>query len=171
MFTDKIKQLVSRLHSDKRAAYLAAAAGIIGLLMILFSGGNKNEETAIVTEENTAYGWEGYCRSTEERLEAILSAIDGAGKVKVMISVSSTEEYVYAQSGSIDSDREEFDFVTVKKDKNEEALVRKINAPSITGVVAVCEGGDSDRVREEIYRTITAALGIPSNRVYVACME
>ena len=59
----------------------------------------------------------------------------------------------------------------MKKDKNEEALVRKINAPSITGVVAVCEGGDSDRVREEIYRTITAALGIPSNRVYVTCME
>ncbi|MCM1523926.1 MAG: hypothetical protein NC120_05655 [Ruminococcus sp.] len=171
MDTARLKEILSRLRSDKRAVTLTAAAGILGLLMIIFSGGDKNEEQTADIAEKSGSGWENYCTRTEERLESILSAIDGAGKVEVMVSVSSTEEYVYASSGSIAADREEFDCVTVKKDKNEEALVRKINAPVITGVVAVCEGGDSDRVREEIYRAVTAALDIPSSRVYVAPME
>lgn len=91
--------------------------------------------------------------------------------VKVMVTVSSTEEYVYAEAQKLGADREERDYVTVKGSGGEEALVRKINVPVITGVVAVCDGGNSDKVREDVYRAVTAALGIPSNRVYVTAME
>ncbi len=166
-----IRELVKKLLSSKKAMTAAAALGIMGMLMILFSGGDKNENTVQTQDVPESASWSDYSTQTEERLETILSAIDGVGRVKVMVTVSSTEEYVYAEAEKLGADREERDYVTVKGSGGEEALVRKINVPVITGVVAVCDGGNSDKVREDVYRAVTAALGIPSNRVYVTAME
>jgi stage III sporulation protein AG len=88
-----------------------------------------------------------------------------------MISFSSTEEYIYAQAEKINGEKTENEYVTVRTDNGEEALLKQINTPEITGVAVVCGGGRSDRVREEIYRTVTAVLGIPAGRIYVAAME
>jgi len=166
-----IRELVRKLLSSKKAMTAAAALGIMGMLMILFSGGDKNENTVQTQDVPESASWSDYSTQTEERLETILSAIDGVGRVKVMVTVSSTEEYVYAEAEKLGADREERDYVTVKGSGGEEALVRKINVPVITGVVAVCDGGNSDKVREDVYRAVTAALGIPSNSVYVTAME
>ena len=166
-----IRELVRKLLSSKKAMTAAAALGIMGMLMILFSGGDKTENTVQTQDVPESASWSDYSTQTEERLETILSAIDGVGRVKVMVTVSSTEEYVYAEAEKLGADREERDYVTVKGSGGEEALVRKINVPVITGVVAVCDGGNSDKVREDVYRAVTAALGIPSNRVYVTAME
>lgn len=170
--TEKIKELYKRLFSSKRAMIAAAALGLIGMLMILFGGGEKEiekkEDTLCEVQTSDRNG---YCREIEERLEDILSAIDGVGEVKVMVTVGSTEEYIYAEAEKTDSDRYEREIAAVKGDNGEEALVKKVNVPEITGVVAVCVGGKSDRVREDVYRAVTAALGIPSSRVYVAAME
>ena len=170
--TEKIKELYTRLISSRKAMTAAAALGILGMLMILFGGGEKKiEETEEDIRSQTGTDWSGYCRETEERLENILSAIDGVGEVRVMVTVSSTEEYIYAEAEKISSDKAEREIAAVKADKGEEALVKKVNVPQITGVVAVCSGGNSDRVREDVYRAVTAALGISSSRVYVAAME
>ena len=152
-----IRELVRKLLSSKKAMTAAAALGIMGMLMILFSGGDKNENTVQTQDVPESASWSDYSTQTEERLETILSAIDGVGRVKVMVTVSSTEEYVYAEAEKLGADREERDYVTVKGSGGEEALVRKINVPVITGVVAVCDGGNSDKVREDVYRAVTAA--------------
>lgn len=169
---DRLKEFYSRLTGSKKAMTAAAAVGIAGMLMILFFGGNENEEPkeTIVTEP-AANVWTDYCSDTERRLEELLSAIDGVGDVKVMISFSSTEEYIYAQAEKINGEKTENEYVTVRNGNSEEALLRQVNTPAITGVAVVCGGGKSDRVREEIYRTVTAVLGIPAGRIYVAAME
>lgn len=169
---DRLKEFYSRLTGSRKAMTAAAAVGIAGMLMILFFGGNENEEPneTIVTEP-TANVWTDYSSDTERRLEELLSAIDGVGDVKVMISFSSTEEYIYAQAEKINGEKTENEYVTVRNGNSEEALLRQVNTPDITGVAVVCGGGKSDRVREEIYRTVTAVLGIPAGRIYVAAME
>ena len=169
---DRLKEFYSRLTGSKKAMTAAAAVGIAGMLMILFFGGNENEEPkeTIVTEPASNV-WTDYSSDTERRLEELLSAIDGVGDVKVMISFSSTEEYIYAQAEKINGEKTENEYVTVRNGNSEEALLRQVNTPAITGVAVVCGGGKSDRVREEIYRTVTAVLGIPAGRIYVAAME
>lgn len=169
---DRLKEFYSRLTGSRKAMTAAAAVGIAGMLMILFFGGNENEEPkeTIVTEPASNV-WTDYSSDTERRLEELLSAIDGVGDVKVMISFSSTEEYIYAQAEKINGEKTENEYVTVRNGNSEEALLRQVNTPDITGVAVVCGGGKSDRVREEIYRTVTAVLGIPAGRIYVAAME
>ena len=170
--TDKLKELYGRLTGSRKAMTIAAALGIVGMIMILFSGGKEDdiqkESVPEATEESV---WTDYCANTERRLEELLSAIDGVGEVKVMITVSSTEEYIYAQAESVNGDKKENEYVTVRTEKGEEALLKQVNTPVITGVAAVCEGGKSDRVREEIYRTVTAVLDISPSRIYVTAME
>ncbi|MCI7768268.1 MAG: hypothetical protein MSJ26_09880 [Oscillospiraceae bacterium] len=169
---NRLRGIYDKLTKSKKAMTAAAALGIAGMVMILLSGGKEDEkktEIPVCSEEESV--WTDYCSDTERRLEEILSAIDGVGAVEVMITVSSTEEYIYAQAENVSGDKMQNEYVTVKTDKGEEALVRKVNTPVITGVATVCEGGRSDRVKEEIYRTVTAVLGIPSSKVYVTAME
>ena len=169
---DKLKELFGRLTGSRKAMTIAAVLGIAGMMMILFCGGKEDEtQKEIVPETTEENMWTDYCPDTERRLEDLLSAIDGVGEVKVMITVSSTEEYIYAQAESVNGDKKENEYVTVRNEKGEEALLKQVNTPVITGVAAVCEGGRSDRVREEIYRTLTAVLDIPVSRIYVTAME
>ncbi len=170
----KIKQnIIERLRlitGSRRTMTAAAALGILGMIMILFSGGNsENEEAAENTAEFSA--WTDYCSETEMRLEGILSTIDGVGKTKVMVTTGSSEEYIYAVGESASGGREEYEHVILKKGSSEEALVETVRTPVITGVIVVCEGGASDRVCEDVYRAVTASLGIPSTKVHVAQMK
>lgn len=170
---DRFSKWLGRAAESRRTMTIAAGLGIVGMLLILFSGGNNDENTKSKSEaEPSANTYRtDYRSSTENELESILSAIDGVGKAEVMITLSSSEEYKYAVSRSTGSGREENEYVIIKNGSSEEALVETVKTPSITGVVVVCEGGASDRVREDVYRAVTAALNVPSNRVYVTEMK
>lgn len=181
MNTDRIKteltELMRRLTGSKRAMTIAAGLGILGMLLILFSGGSDDApaqkiETDVRTDSaSNVSQWTDYKTAAEQELAGILSAIDGVGKVQVMITVSGSEEYVYAESVNSAAEREEREYVILKNGSAEEALVQSVKAPVIKGVVVVCEGADSDRVRERVYRAVTAALQIPTTLIYVAPMD
>ncbi len=171
---ERITGLINRLTGSKRAMTIAAALGLLGMLMILFSGGGDNErdkEIQVPADTDTDERWADYRHREEEELASILAAIDGVGKVRVMITVSGSEEYVYAESIDTAEEKEEHEYVILKKGSEEEALVQTVKAPVIKGVVVVCEGADSDRVKERVYRAVTAALSIPTTLIYVAPME
>lgn len=165
----KAKVRLKELLSSKYGAAAAIALGAAGMLLILFSGGSEDEilETAAETDSE----WSGYRAEIEAELEDILSSIEGVGSVNVMVTVGSSEEYVYAQSSSRNNDKEEQDYVIIKNGSKEGALVKRVKAPSVTGVVIVCDGGASSKVCERVYNAVTAALGIPSSRIYVTEMR
>lgn len=169
---EKAKDFFSRLKGSKKGLYLCALLGISAMLMILFSDSGKREEISDNSAALPPGGISGdsdFIRRTEEDLESILCAIDGVGDTKVMVTAKGSEEFVYAENES--EGKEEQKHVILKKGSEEEALVRTVNSPKITGVVVVCEGGGSDRVREEVLRAVTAALDIPSSSVHVAKMK
>jgi len=66
-----IRELVRKLLSSKKAMTAAAALGIMGMLMILFSGGDKNENTVQTQDVPESASWSDYSTQTEERLEPI----------------------------------------------------------------------------------------------------
>lgn len=169
---ERAKDTFSRLKSSKKGLYLCAAMGISAMLLILFSGdsaGGKTPESADPSPSVNALDEAEFIRRTEEELADILCVIDGVGDTKVMVTAKGSNEFVYAENRS--ERREEEEYVILKKGSEEEALIKTVNAPKITGVVVVCEGGGSDRVKEEVYRAVTAALDIPSGSVHVAKMK
>ncbi len=165
----KIKEL------SKKPFFLkaAAAAGILAIVLILLSdssgGSGKKQDTAEVSVD-FAYA-DLYTRELNEKLGGILESIEGVGKAQVMVSVSSTEEYVYAEEIKKGTSQAQKTHVIIDNGSQKEALVEKVNNPRISGVVIVCEGGDDPRVCERIYKAVSTALDIPTSKIYTAEMK
>lgn len=167
-FIEKLKEL------SKKPMFLkaAVAAGILAIALILLSdmsGSGKKQEASDVSVD-FAYS-DLYSESLNTELSELLSSIEGVGKAQVMITVSSTEEYVYAEEIKRGTSQAEKSFVIIDNGSQEEALVKKVNNPQISGVVIVCEGGDDPRVCEKIYKAVSTVLDIPTSKIYAAEMK
>ena len=180
-FFEKLKSVFT---SDKKLAVLCAV-GVLGVVLLILSefipsGEKKAEKKESVT---AAQSQETYAEDIEKRLTEIVSSIDGAGKTRVMVTLESGAEQVYARNEKIKSDisggtalekenfSDEKEYVLIETDGNEGGMIIKLIQPKIRGVAVVCEGGGSDAVRQEITQAITAVLDISASRVYITKMS
>ncbi|MGN1416163.1 MAG: hypothetical protein ACI4XF_04930 [Oscillospiraceae bacterium] len=164
---DKIREFIEKLPKNKKFIYGAVIVGIAGMLLIIFSGGSGDETAGKSADTEAFSSNDAYEAELESRLAEILSSIQGVGDVKVMITLSSSEEYVYAEETDTSADRQQREYVIADKG----GIVTKINSPAVTGAVIVCEGGGNSQVCEKVYEAVSVALGLPSNRICVVKME
>ena len=126
-----------------------------------------------------------YVKKLEEDIRALVSSIAGAGESKVLITLESSTQNVYAteqrKNCEATEDREneqvskrretndvETKYIKIKDERGaEEALAVMQIQPTIKGVVIVCAGGDNQKVQEKIVNAVKTALNITSKRVYV----
>lgn len=152
---------------------VGALVVLIGLLLSEFTTGETEtpEESYVSSEE--------YIKSTEKNLEKLLSDIEGAGDVKVMLTVDTCYENVYAKSYDTKGQKDENgtenelseEYIIVKKgSNNEECLVIKVYEPTVKGVAVISEGADSIRVKTAITDTVCALFNISTAQVSVEKM-
>lgn len=175
---DKIKKIdIKKLLNENRnkKTLLILAAGLIGIVFILFSEAASEKESYDSTEKETFD--KDISESEiilENRIGEAVSKIKGAGKTHVTITFESSEETFYAKnsSGSIrENEKENEEEIVVIDGKNgEEPIYLKTDVAKIRGVLVICEGGANPLVREKIIEGICALLDIPSNKVSVAEM-
>ena len=109
-----------------------------------------------------------YQKEIEEQLVNILQEINGVGRVKVMVTIEGSTEYVYAEEYNTKNDNTEDKtsqsyqnkYVIVDNGNTKEALVKKVLKPKVSGVIVVCEGGTSPIISEKIYQAVSAVLDI-----------
>ena len=151
---DGILSLLEKGKSSRNRAALAVAVGVLAMLLILLS------EIFPQTEQNAPAGQEentlAYQTQLEQRLENLISQMNGAGKTTVMITLETGEEAIYAldtQSGVLLDDGS--------------ALTETVCQPQIRGVAVLCDGGGDVRVAARITELLTSLLDLPSNRICV----
>lgn len=173
-----MQELLEKLKEIAQKPLFLKAMTALGILMIIIilisdlSGKEeKSREDYSGGEKINFTGADIYAADMEDRLCGILSKIEGVGKAEVMLTITSTEEYVYAETQKTGASQSENSYVIIDKGSQKEALLKKINNPGISGVVVVCEGGDDPRVCEKIYIAVSTALNIPTNKIYVAEMK
>lgn len=168
--TEKIKEHIK----DRKWAVFMTVCGCAGLLLIMISSlipdkGSRKEKYP--SKESIASVAEDYCQKTEKRLEDFLADIDGAGEVKVYLAVGSDERCVYAtegrQSRGDNKTEVEEKYVIIGSGNEKNALIETVEAPEITGAVVACEGGGNALVCERVYKAVSAALGIPTSKIFV----
>lgn len=174
---EAVKKL-SNFFGSKRSAAAVTALGSAGLLLIMISSflpDKKQQAPQTNTAQLSSEYGDSYCRETEARLKEFLSKIEGAGNVEVYLTVGSGERYVYASEGKKSSSdtktEEEEKYVMIGGSSQKEPLIETVEAPEITGAVIVCTGCGSPVVEERIYKAASAALGIPTGRIYVTKMK
>lgn len=169
------EKLIGSLRKKSSAA--AVIFGIAGLILILLSSfvSDKKKSVHETEKPQTNAAQSSYRSETEERLEAFLENIEGAGEVKVYLTVGSGERYVYASEGkhseSENKKEEEEKYVIVGGGSDRQPLIETIKTPEITGAVVICKGCSSPVVEERIYKAVSAALDIPTSDIYVTTMK
>jgi len=112
----------------------------------------------------------------EEQLKSILSKMDGAGKVEVLLTVAQGKETLFQTdskiSASDQSDTTQSDTVTVTDaQRNQTGLVRQENPPVYLGAVILCQGADSAAVRFSIVEAVSKATGLGADQICVLKMK
>ena len=161
---------------------LILLAGIV--LMLWPSKSRQSEKTEIVSEPAAAQlpaeSAGDYRKRMETELAGILSQIDGAGQVRVMLTLRSGES---AQFQVNEETRTENDGSKITADKrtetvmiargssyNEPAVVRQIY-PVFQGALIVSQGGDNAAVRYQLANAVSALLGIGTDQITVLKMK
>lgn len=134
-----LKRCLEWLKSEK-GSKLIVILGLLGMGFILLSQFWPDGDDAAAANAEVSYA-----DDLEARLTELVSAVDGVGDCRVMITLESGTEYVYTSP-------------TV--------LVTEI-LPKIRGVVVVCDGGNDAAVCERVTEVVTTALNIPQRRVCV----
>lgn len=136
---------------------------IIGIVLMAAAGGhNEKKETAAsvreVTEEND-----------EKRLEEILSQIEGAGDVSVMITYYSSAEkdiaYETKTASRADKSERSEDKKAVMTDG--EPMVVKEVYPRVKGVIVTAQGADNSAVKSAVCEAVAASLDVPAHRICI----
>lgn len=138
-----------------------------------------SEEKTNQTEGAQTVSSDKLTQSLEKRLQRILVDLDGVGEVKVMITLESCYENVYAvgenQSANHDGAKTDWTseetYITVKKGSStEECLVVKVYEPVVRGVAVVAQGAQNISVKKAITDTVCAVFSVSSTRVSVEPM-
>lgn len=112
----------------------------------------------------------------EESLAQILSKMDGAGKVQVLLTEAQGERIHYqtnenrSQSDSTAELRQETVIVS-GSDRSESGLVWQTEPPVYLGAVILCQGADSAAVRLAIIQAVANATGLSTDKISVLKMK
>ena len=201
--TAKLQEMFKEKNKKTMTNLLAVLA--VGLMLLIFSGSifgvaEDNAPPSIpATEDIAPVMAPGIMQSDNEisheadlerRLEEILSLVEGAGEVRVMLTIRQERELIIASdtihntfiTRESDSDggiREISDIKIEERniliqDNNNSAsrpLILTENAPRVEGIIIIAQGGDNIIVRDALTRASQAVLGIDINRIQVLKMK
>lgn len=179
-----LKWLISLFRKDGKQGKGSLWIGVLGAAVLLIGGlftdGETAEAKGASVMTNSVLSAEAYEQALEVRLEELLSRVEGAGEVSVMVTLESTEQAVYAQTVQKSSDTTQTqqnggserssytaDYVLIETGGGEQALTETTLQPTVKGVAVVCTGAQELHVVGRITELISTVLGIPSNRICV----
>lgn len=152
----------SLLNNKKSIVYLAVLLSL-GIFLMLSSNINKSEVSvkATFSEEKLS-----------KSLEDILSKVEGAGDVKVLINYNQSGEKIIAYETESKNKEEEINEKNqVVYDGNKTPFVLKEYMPTIEGVIIVAQGGNNEYVKNQLISGTVALLGIDSHKIEVLKMK
>lgn len=116
----------------------------------------------------------------------MIGAVQGAGRVRVMLTLENDGETVYAYDEQSDTQtiagtggtngtmerRQSYEneHVLIDAEGGKQPLVETCLEPEVKGVAVVCEGGDDITVVKRVTELVSVVLRLPTNRVCVIKM-
>ena len=159
-------ELLELLKQYKYVLIVIAA----GILLLAWPSGKRSEEpsaAAGVTGQEEDFSVE----ALEERLGEILSKVEGAGQVSVVLTVRSGMERVLATDRSMtqtaDAQEQEEQTVVISTGSGEETVLITQKYPTFQGALVVCRGGDDPQVQLVLTRAVSALTGLGADRITV----
>lgn len=120
----------------------------------------------------------------EQKLEAILSKIEGAGNVEVLITYSQSSELVpvYNESSTVSTTEEsdqqggtrkieenttQKEVIYEENSGQKELVTQKVINPKVEGAIILAEGAEDSTVKTNIVQAVEAVTGIATHKIQV----
>lgn len=151
-----------------RYKYVFLLIGIGVLLLLIPTSTSKEDGSTVAPNVEEDFSVE----ALEEQLEHILSQIEGAGRVNVMLTVESGMKRIFAQDGRLEQEsgslQKESETVVVSSGTGtqETVLVQQIY-PQFQGALVVAEGGGDPSVRLNLTEAVAALTGLGADKISV----
>ena len=156
---EKLKDILNKY----RFAVLVALAGVV---LMLLPAGKQEIEAADTAGEEMSF-------SLEETERRMAEAMDGVGRVQVMLTLHSGETLSLAEDssatlGSGGDVRQDSQVLTVNRGSGkQEVVVTRRLYPTYQGAVVVCQGAGDSRVRLRVLETVSVLTGLSSDKISV----
>lgn len=130
-----------------------------------------------------------YCLALENRIEELLSVMDGVGEVQAMVTVSSSKEMIVEKDepisrstvmendsagGSRSTNESNYEYETIYQtdsDGNKVPYVIKQIEPEILGITVVAQGGGNAVIQKNISDVLEALFHIEAHKIKVVKMK
>lgn len=157
---------LGKIFENKRLRIFIITFLIVVVFVILFCNLKTDNKTTSENGETALY-----VKDLECRLSDLLSSVEGAGKVKVAITVASGREAVLAMKKTetiTESGTERTESPVTVNGKT--VTLKELN-PEITGVLIVARGAGDLRVLTKIQQATASLLNIDINRIEILTMK
>ena len=165
-----IKNAANKLKSAIDKYKYVCLILLVGLTLLLIPDNKQEKTEKVYVSQNETQ------RLDEKELSDILQSIEGAGSVRVMLSVASGEKTVYQTnqdtSGAGESSNIKTDTVIISdSQRNEGGLINQVNPPVYLGAIVVCQGADSPGVKLAITQAVSKITGLGTEKICVLKMK
>ncbi len=159
------KQRINALFGKYKYPILVALVGL-GLMLL-----PTEQEPTEPPEPSRAVE-----RSLEEKLEALLGRIEGAGQVSVLLTEKEGSQTLYQTDSQTDADdsgsRRTDDTVLIEdENRTESGLVRQTLGPVYRGAVILCQGADDPSVKLAVVEAVRCVTGLGADQISVQKMK
>lgn len=138
---------------------------VVGFILLFYGSVSDKKETPQNNQSQNNYSspeLQTYTAYLENRIEDLLNQINGVSNAKVMVTIESSKETIYAKEGA------NLDYVIIRDSSgNENALPVKEISANIRGVAIVCDYQNNDSIKIKIIELISSLFGIGSNRISI----
>lgn len=157
---------------------------LVGVVIVIIAGSYifSDDEVEVISENSITDVFD--AEVFEKKLANILSKIQGAGDVEVMISYETGIETVplldtkdsntiTEESGNSSNRRTEQTSLETsiifnqEKNGNKVPYISKTIMPTVGGVIVTCDGGGDQIVKANIIKAVTVVTGVTANKVQV----
>lgn len=162
----KGKETVAVFMKKYRYVLLVLAVGLF--LMALPEKESPPAQTTPIIEQTEP--------QLQDTLAQLLSHLEGAGKVEVMLTQSKGQQTLYqtdedtsVSDGNTDTHRQTV--LVSGSDRGETGLIRQINPPTYQGAIVLCQGADNANIRLSIVEAVMSVTGLRSDCITVLKMK
>lgn len=202
MFKEKLKEMFKKEGTDskKQIENLVVFVIIIIITILVVNmiwSGDKKEEVTNTTytklaDENNNVNSSNINDSVEynleKKLEEILSNVNGAGKVKVLITYSETTQVIpvsnenYKETKTEESDKsggnrkinevdKSTEIIYQENNGKKEIITQKLVMPKIEGALILATGANNATVKTNIIQAVEALTGLANHKIQVLQLE
>ena len=178
----KITEIFSKDEIKKlKPLMFLAGVCVLALIVITLMPSGKSEEKSVSANKTEEQTTENEKKDLESKLTEILSKIDGAGDVDVLITFKSSEEIVPAYNSNTttettkEQDSSGGERTTTSSTENKTLITSNSNDPivlktseaELKGVIVVASGASDPKVKETLYKAVQTSLQISGHQVEI----